>query len=87
MIKEQLRGVYRADGLAQATERLEMFFADVAAVDIPEIRRLGKTPRRWRTEVLAYFTTDGLSNGRTEAINGLVKRIKRNGHGFRNLIA
>ena len=85
MIKEQLRSVYRADGLGQATERLEAFFDDVAAVAIPEIRRLGKTIRRWRTEVLTYFETDGLSNGRTEAINGLVKRIKRIGHGFRNI--
>jgi transposase len=85
MIKEQLRDVYRADGLEAATERLEVFFDDVAAVEIPEVRRLGRTIRRWRQEVLAYFPTDGLSNGRTEAINGLVKRIKRIGHGFRNI--
>ena len=35
--------------------------------------------------MLAYFTSNGLSNGRTEALNGLIKRIKRIGHGFRNL--
>ena len=85
LIKEQLRQVYRADSLEEGTKRLEAFFDDVAAVDIPEIGRLGRTIQRWQTEVLAYFTTDGLSNGKTEAINGLVKRIKRIGHGFRNL--
>jgi hypothetical protein len=35
--------------------------------------------------VLAYYRTDGLSNARCEATNGLVKKIKRIGHGFRNL--
>ena len=84
--KEQLRAVYRADGHEEATHRLEEFLADVDAVDdIPELARLGRTTRRWRTEVLAYFTSNGLSNGRTEALNGLIKRIKRIGHGFRNL--
>ncbi len=30
------------------------------------------------------FDTGGVSNGPTEAINGLIKKIKRIGHGFRN---
>jgi hypothetical protein len=34
---------------------------------------------------LAYYTTGGLSNARTVAIDGLMKRIQRIGHGFRNL--
>jgi transposase len=38
----------------------------------------------WRVELLAYFTTGGVSNGPTEAINLLIKKIKRVGHGFRN---
>ena len=44
----------------------------------------GPHPRRWRDELLAYFTTGGVSNGLTEAINLLIKRIKRVGFGFRN---
>ena len=35
--------------------------------------------------MLAYYRSDGLSNARTEAINGLLKIVKRIGHGFRNL--
>ncbi len=34
--------------------------------------------------MLAYFTTGGASNGPTEAVNLLIKRIKRVGFGFRN---
>lgn len=34
--------------------------------------------------MLAYYSSDGLSNGRTEAINALMKKIKRIRHGFRD---
>ena len=46
--------------------------------------RLGRTIRRWEAEVLAYHRTGGASNGPTEAVNLLVKKIKRTGHGFTN---
>ncbi len=39
---------------------------------------------RSREEFLAYFDTGGVSNGLTEAINLLIEKIKRAGHGFRN---
>ena len=39
---------------------------------------------RGRAEILAFHATDGCSNGPTEAINLLVKKVKRVGHGFRN---
>ena len=35
--------------------------------------------------MLAYYTSDGLSNARSEAAGALIKKIKRVGHGFRNL--
>ena len=84
-IKELLRRVYRADGLHDATGRLEAFYAEADLVEIPEVRRLARTIRRWQTQLLAYWQCDGLSNGKTEAINGLIKRVKRIGHGFRSL--
>ena len=51
---------------------------------IAEADRLAGTIRRWEDAVLAYYHSDGLSNARTEAINGLLKKVKRVGHGFRN---
>ncbi len=51
---------------------------------VPELRRLATTIESWRDEFLAYFTTGGISNGPTEAMNLLIKKIKRVGHGFRN---
>jgi transposase len=51
---------------------------------IPEIKRLGKTLKRWREAFLAYFDTRRSSNGGTEAINGLIELHRRVARGFRN---
>jgi transposase len=51
---------------------------------IKEVARLGRTLRQWRTEILAYFSTGGVSNGGTEAINGAIEKTRRLAHGFRN---
>ncbi len=55
---------------------------------MPELIRLGRTLDAWHEELLAYWTPTGrrgVSNGPTEAVNPLIKRVKRVGHGFRNL--
>jgi transposase len=40
--------------------------------------------RAWEAEILAFHSTQGCSNGPTEALNLLIKKVKRVGHGFRN---
>ena len=49
-----------------------------------ELSRLARTVRAWEGEILAFHATDGCSKGPTEAINLLVKKVKRIGDGFRN---
>jgi transposase len=51
---------------------------------VPELGRLGRPLTTWRDEFLAYFSTGRISNGPTEAVNLLIKKILRVGHGFRN---
>lgn len=51
---------------------------------VPEIARLGRTLRSWKPQLLAYFTTKGVSNGGTEAVNLLIEKARRLAHGFRN---
>lgn len=85
IVKEQLRAVYRASDEAAARQALGDFYDVARAADIPECTRLARTIRRWEHEVLAYYRSDGLSNARTEAVNALMKKVKRIGHGFRNL--
>ncbi len=51
---------------------------------MPELSRLGRTIRAWEAEIVAFHTTGGCSNGPTEALNLLIKKVKRVGHGFRS---
>ncbi|MBY0396676.1 MAG: transposase [Thermoleophilia bacterium] len=50
---------------------------------VPEVRALGSTLARWRIEILGRDRT-GASNGPTEGLSLLVKKVKRAGHGFRS---
>ncbi len=80
-----MRAVYRAGDEDAAREALTGFYDLAAAANIPECDRLRRTVKRWEDAVLAYYRSDGLSNARTEAVNGLVKKVQRVGHGFRNM--
>ena len=81
--KEKTRSVYLTDHPDEATDRLEEAIAWCSASTVPEVKRLGKTLRRWRSEILAHHRT-GASNGPTEAVNLTIKAVKRRGRGFRN---
>jgi transposase len=80
--KELLRAVYAASDLADARAALERFYRWADGVGVAELSRLAGTVRVWEAEILAFHATDGCSNGPTEAVNLLVKKIKRVGHGF-----
>jgi transposase len=82
--KELLRAVYRAVGPAAARAALDRFYHWADGVQVPELSRLARTVRVWEAEILAFHATGGCSNGPTEAVNLLIKKVKRVGHGFRN---
>ena len=48
----------------------------------PELRRLGRTPARWHTPIVNWHHAR-VSNGPIEAVNNLIKRVKRAAFGFR----
>jgi len=83
LAKELLREVYAALDLRHARRRLIAFYQWCAEAEVPELTRLANTISAWEAEVLAYHTT-GLSNGPTEAVNLLIEKVRRIGHGFRN---
>ena len=86
MAAHELRYLYRrGHDLPDARRRLHDVLARCVFSDVPELVRLARTLDAWTNELLAYFTTGAVSNGPTEAINLLIKRIKRIGFGFRNL--
>jgi transposase len=82
--KELLRAVYAAVAMPAARAALDRFYHWADGVQVPELSRLARTVRAWEAEILAFHSTMGCSNGPTEAINLLIKKVKRVGHGFRN---
>jgi transposase len=82
--KELLRAVYAAVGTAAARAALDRFYRWCDGVQVAELSRLARTVRAWEVEILAFHATNGCSNGLTEAVNLLIKKVKRVGHGFRN---
>jgi transposase len=82
--KELLRAIYAAHGASDARRALARFYRWCDGVGVAELSRLARTARAWETEILAFHTTGGCSNGPTEALNLLIKKVKRVGHGFRN---
>ena len=84
LARELLSEVYAAVDLAHAKRRLIVFFQHAAETNVVELTRLSRTIDRWSDEVLAYHRTGGASNGPTEAINLVIEKIRRIGHGYRN---
>ena len=70
---QQVRDVFHqatpAHGRRLATHLIEC----LPTCPIPEIARLGRTLRKWKDALDAYFDTGGASNDPTEAINGIIK--------------
>ena len=80
--KELVCAVYAADDLVAARVALERFYRWADGVGVAELSRLARTVRAWEAKILAFHSTKGCSNGPTEAVNLLIKKVKRVGHGF-----
>jgi len=84
-IYQSVRGIYAASSPTVGRQRAEKLLDTLHTCPIPEVGRLGRTLRQWRSQILAYFSTGGVNNGGTEAaINLLIEKTRRLAHGFRN---
>jgi transposase len=83
-VKERLRDFYDARDPVVARAILEELQDHCLRRAMPpEVRKLGRTIRDWFDKI-ANFHLARVSNGPTEALNNLIKRIKRIAFGFRN---
>ena len=81
--KEVVRSIYEITDAEVATEFVTELAADLQDRSCPiEVNSLGRTIERWLEQIVAWHKAF-VSNGPTEAINNLIKRIKRIGFGFR----
>ena len=82
--KEAVRELYGHQDRALALEWVDALSGDLTdTMRPPEVRSLGRTLKRWRLEITAWHACH-FSNGPTEAVNNLIKRVKRVAFGFSN---
>ena len=75
--KEMVRQIYSHTNAAVAVEYVERLGHDLQDESCPpEINQLGRTLRTWRHQIAAWHQAH-VSNGPTEAVNNLIKRVKR----------
>lgn len=83
-VKERLREFYRATDLNTARTMLSELIDHCLRPGLPtELNKLARTLKAWFDKICNYHIAR-ISNGPTEALNNLIKRIKRIGYGFTN---
>ena len=82
--KEVVRQIYDHTDHALAAEWVTEIGRDFTDPEMPfEVRRLGRTITRWAAQIVAWHRSH-VTNGPTEAVNNLAKRIKRVAFGIVN---
>ena len=84
LAKESVRELYSHSDAELALCFVDELVSDMTDKDMPtEVRSLGRTLKRWRLQIAAWHTAH-VTNGPTEAVNNLIKRVKRAAFGFTN---
>jgi transposase len=82
--KEVVRQIYDHTDAELAAEWVAEIGRDFTDPEMPfEVRRLGRTITRWAGQIVAWHRSH-VTNGPTEAVNNLAKRIKRVAFGLVN---
>lgn len=82
--KEVVRSIYEITDPELAAEFVTQLGIDLQDVSCPpEVQRFGRTITRWRHQISAWHRAR-FTNGPTEAVNNLVKRVKRVAFGITN---
>jgi transposase len=82
--QQKLYTVYRVKGYKRAKKILYSLFDDMSKSKQKRVLSYRKTLMRWSEQILNYFKTNGLNNGRTEGYNCKAKLIQRCAYGFRS---
>jgi transposase len=81
--KELIRSLYDHENEALALEFITRLGQDFKNAAPPEVRSLGRTLLKWKSQIVAWHQAH-VTNGPTEAMNNLIKRVKRAAFGFRS---
>jgi transposase len=83
-LAQDVCALYQQESLADARRDFDRLLARMTSCPVPEVARLGRTLASWRPSCWPTGAPDGASNGPTEAMNLLIEKIRRVGHGYRN---
>jgi transposase len=84
MARDCLRDLYTLYGNAELAGRwIDGIIDDCVEAEAKEVRGMARTLKCWRSQILAWHTT-GATNGPTEGLNSIIKKVKRVGAGFRS---
>lgn len=81
--KELIRSLYDHENEALALKFITRLGHDFKDAAPPEVRSLGRTLLKWKSQIVAWHQAH-VTNGPTEAMNNLIKRVKRAAFGFRS---
>lgn len=84
LLKEGLRGVYKAGSPDEARDRLNSWLSWACRCRIPEFVELSRKVRKRKGAVVRAVEL-GISNARIESMNNKIKLTIRMGYGFRNI--
>ena len=84
-VAQRLRLAYRHPKPTESPQVAEQLLGNLRAVRSQRSHAWERPPERWRDASLAYFTTNGSSDGGTETVNGLIELHHRVARGFGNL--
>lgn len=81
--KEALHQLYRTKGIRRAKRALENLINEMAYSQLPEIKTLRNTLRKWKNEILNYFE-NRITNARTEGFNNVAKLYQKRAFGYKS---
>ena len=84
-LKEDLGLLWKQESKEEASEYLRGWIKRAEASGVNMLIKFAKKLATWRSCVLSYYDTDGLSTGPLEGVNNKVKTMKRMAYGYRDM--
>ena len=82
-LKEAFRSIYRCEKRQDAENAFKQWCASIPKADeYDPFRSVARTVNAWYKEIFNYFDAERVSNAATEALNGVIKKINRQGNGY-----
>ena len=86
-LKTDYAAINATSNFQNAEYRIDKFLEDMKIYGIPEFYSTRRTMKRWKTEIINSFQKYNgrrISSGPIESMNSRIKKLKRNGNGYKS---